>query len=51
MSCVRRALPTIFATGYGDLALRETDRGSPVLQKPYNSNDLARALGQALDGR
>jgi CheY-like chemotaxis protein len=46
-----KGVPTIFATGYGDLALRDTDRGSPVLQKPYNTNGLARALSQALDGR
>jgi len=43
-----KGVPTIFSTGYGDAALREADRGAPVLQKPYRASDLARALTQAL---
>jgi len=35
-----------FATGYGDAGLREADRGSPVLQKPFREGDLARVLSQ-----
>ena len=36
--------PFAFATGYGDAGLREVDRGSPVLQKPFREGDLARVL-------
>lgn len=35
-----------FATGYGDAGLREVDRGSPVLQKPFREGDLARVLNE-----
>ena len=38
--------PFAFATGYGDAGLRDVDRGSPVLQKPFREADLARVLGQ-----
>ena len=38
--------PFAFATGYGDAGLREADRGSPVLQKPFREGDLARVLGE-----
>jgi len=37
-------VPIAFATGYGDAGLREVDRGSPVLQKPFREGDLARVL-------
>jgi DNA-binding response OmpR family regulator len=30
-----RGLPFVFMTGYGAAGLRESDRGRPVLQKPY----------------
>jgi len=40
-----RGRPFAFATGYGDAGLREVDRGSPVLQKPFREGDLARVLG------
>jgi len=36
--------PFAFATGYGDAGLRDVDRGSPVLQKPFREGDLARVL-------
>lgn len=39
-----RGAPFAFATGYGDAGLREADRGSPVLQKPFREGDLARVL-------
>lgn len=39
-----KGVPLIFSTGYGDAGLREIDRGSPVLQKPFRAQDLARAL-------
>lgn len=35
-----------FATGYGDAGLRDADKGSPVLQKPFREGDLARILGE-----
>ena len=43
-----KGVPAIFSTGYGDAGLRDIDRGSPVLQKPFRAGDLARALNQAL---
>ena len=39
-----KGAPFAFATGYGDAGLREVDRGSPVLQKPFREGDLARVL-------
>jgi CheY-like chemotaxis protein len=41
-------VPLIFSTGYGDAGLRESDRGCPVLRKPYRVDDLAAALRVAL---
>ena|SRR5580765_5271309 len=41
-----RGCPFAFATGYGDAGLRDVDRGSPVLQKPFREGDLARVLGE-----
>jgi CheY-like chemotaxis protein len=41
-----RGCPFAFATGYGDAGLREVDRGTPVLQKPFREGDLARVLGE-----
>jgi CheY-like chemotaxis protein len=41
-----RGAPFAFATGYGDAGLRDVDRGSPVLQKPFREGDLARVLGE-----
>jgi CheY-like chemotaxis protein len=38
--------PFAFATGYGDAGVREVDRGTPVLQKPFREGDLARVLGE-----
>ena len=43
-----KGVPAIFSTGYGDAGLREIDRGSQVLQKPFRAGDLARALNVAL---
>jgi CheY-like chemotaxis protein len=40
-----KGAPFAFATGYGDAGLREVDKGSPVLQKPFRETDLARVLG------
>ncbi len=43
-----RGVPMIFSTGYGESGLRDVDRGSPVLQKPFRADDLAAALNKAL---
>ncbi|HEY2708035.1 MAG TPA: response regulator [Caulobacteraceae bacterium] len=43
-----KGVPAIFSTGYGDAGLRDVDRGSPVLQKPFRAGDLAKALNDAL---
>jgi CheY-like chemotaxis protein len=40
-----KGAPFAFATGYGDAGLRDVDKGSPVLQKPFREADLARVLG------
>ena len=39
-----RGAPFAFATGYGDAGLRDVDKGTPVLQKPFRESDLARVL-------
>lgn len=41
-----RGAPFAFATGYGDAGLRDVDKGSLVLQKPFRETDLARILGE-----
>ena len=41
-----KGAPFAFATGYGDAGLRDVDKGSPVLQKPFRETDLARVLGE-----
>jgi CheY-like chemotaxis protein len=41
-----KGAPFAFATGYGDAGLRDSDRGTPVLQKPFREGDLARVLGE-----
>jgi CheY-like chemotaxis protein len=43
-----RHIPAIFATGYGEVGLREVDRGAPVLHKPFRATELASALAEAL---
>ena len=40
-----RGKPFAFATGYGDAGLRDADKGTSVLQKPFREGDLARVLG------
>lgn len=41
-----RGVPFVFATGYGERGLPERHRGRPVLQKPFQPDDLKRALDQ-----
>jgi len=43
-----RAIPFVFATGYGAKELAERFRGTPVTQKPFHRDDLERALGAAM---
>ncbi len=43
-----KGVPMVFSTGYGEQGLRPEDRGSPVLQKPFRSAELAVALEKAL---
>ena len=41
-----KGTPFAFATGYGAAGLRDVDKGTPVLQKPFREGDLARVLGE-----
>lgn len=43
-------VPFAFVTGYGESGLRDSDRGVPVLQKPFREADLARIL-RSINGR
>ncbi len=40
--------PMIFSTGYGEAGLPANMHGRPVMQKPYASADVTRALREAL---
>ncbi len=44
-----KGVPIVFSSGYGAGHLREVDRHSPVLGKPFRLEDLAAALRRALD--
>ncbi len=44
---VRRGLPFVFATGYGQRGVPEAFRGYPTLQKPFQSDALMEALQAA----
>lgn len=37
-----RGIPFVFTTGYGEAGLRDSDRGRPVLQKPYTPESLVK---------
>lgn len=45
-----RGLPFVFATGYGCTSIPEPLRNVPILQKPFSSAELRRALLAALRG-
>jgi chemotaxis family two-component system sensor kinase Cph1 len=45
-----RHIPFVFTTGYGSDGLADRFRGVPTLTKPYQRDDLARALRQAMAG-
>jgi len=40
-----RSIPFVYVTGYGNL-LRACNHGRPVLQKPYDNQQLLRIIGQ-----
>jgi CheY-like chemotaxis protein len=44
-------IPFVFATGYGQRGIPESHRGRPVLQKPFQPDDLKRALEQCQAAR
>jgi CheY-like chemotaxis protein len=46
-----RRVPIVFSTGYGRSGLDPRWRDRPVLQKPYQVEELAAALRDALGGR
>jgi CheY-like chemotaxis protein len=48
---VARGLPFVFATGYGQRGVPEPYRKSPTLQKPFQSDALARAIEAAAPRR
>ena len=39
-----RGIPFVFATGYGERGIPERHRASPVLQKPFQPDELKRIL-------
>jgi two-component SAPR family response regulator len=43
-----RGMPIVFATGYDQSGIPSEWHDRPMLQKPYTSDDVARALQQAL---
>jgi CheY-like chemotaxis protein len=43
-----RAIPFVFATGYGRSSLREPYCDAPLLKKPFQQSDLERLLDEAL---
>lgn len=45
---VRRRVPIVFATGYGVIGIEPAWRCRAILEKPYQVQDLARALATAL---
>jgi CheY-like chemotaxis protein len=44
---VARGLPFVFASGYGQRGVPEPYRCSPTLQKPFQSDALAKAIEEA----
>lgn len=39
-----RGIPFVFASGYGQAGLIDTFREAPILQKPYDAEQIARML-------
>ena len=47
-SLAARQIPFIFATGYGASGIKPEWSGVPVLQKPFQSRELAKAINLAI---
>ena len=47
-SLAARQIPFIFATGYGASGIKPEWAGVPVLQKPFQSRELAQAINLAI---
>jgi CheY-like chemotaxis protein len=45
---LRRGLPFVFVTGYGESSLPEPYRGRPTLQKPFQAEQLKAVLASLL---
>jgi CheY-like chemotaxis protein len=45
-----RSIPFVFATGYGSDGITDRFRDAPVLTKPFQRDDLDRALCRAMAG-
>lgn len=43
-----QGVPFVFATGYGEVGLPETWRGTPTLQKPFMGEDLEFVLARVV---
>jgi CheY-like chemotaxis protein len=48
VSLAEREIPFIFATGYGTSGIKAQWSGVPVLQKPFQSRELAQAINLAI---
>ena len=48
---IRRNIPFIFASGYGDAGLPDGYRQQQMLQKPYGLEQLQHALATLVDGK
>jgi CheY-like chemotaxis protein len=47
-SLAARAIPFIFATGYGSSGIKAEWSSVPVLQKPFQSRELAEAINRVI---
>ena len=45
---MKRGMPFVFVTGYGEGSLPETYRGRPTLQKPFQAERLEQTLASLL---
>ena len=43
---IERGIPFLFATGYGRQGIEERYRALPLLQKPFRTEELGRALNE-----
>ena len=45
---IRRGVPFVFASGYGQRGVPEAYRQNPTLQKPFQAEALAQAIDAAI---